>query len=108
MKMIDISARLTNEKPALKLADDKVYFIDDRKNTVLKLNKKMETANLSDPNVIDEILEITLGKKAVKEINELDLSFSAYQTILMAVIAGITGDSLETVEERFRESESGK
>lgn len=108
MKMIDITAKLTNEKPALKLAEDKVYFIDDRKNTVLKLMKKMESANLNDPSFIDEILEITLGKKAVKEINEMDLSFSAYQTIMMAVIAGITGESLEAVEERFRESPTGQ
>lgn len=39
-KMIDISGKLTNERPVLKLAEDKVYEIDDRKNTILLLNYK--------------------------------------------------------------------
>ena len=41
-KIIDISAKLTNERPKLKLAEDKVYEIDDRKNTIIILNQKMQ------------------------------------------------------------------
>lgn len=103
-KMIDISARLTNARPTIKLSEDKVYEVDDRKNTVIQLNKKMETADLNDLNVLDEIFEITLGKKAAKEIDKMDLSFSTYQTIMIAVMSAVMGEDFEVAEARFLEA----
>lgn len=103
-KTIDISARLTNTRPRIKLAEDKVYEVDDRKNTVIQLNKKMETADLNDLNVLDEIFEIVLGEKAVKEIDAMDLSFSTTQTILIAVMAAVMGEDFVVAEARFLEA----
>lgn len=102
-KTIDITKYLTNERPTIKLAEDKVYEVDDRKNTVLLLNKKMESADLNDLEFIDEIFELLLGKEARKEIDEMDLSFSAYQTILVAAMAAVLGEDFEVAEARFRE-----
>ena len=45
-KMIDISAKLTSERPKLKVAEDRIYEIDDRKNTILKLIKQSSKSNL--------------------------------------------------------------
>lgn len=101
-KIIDISSKLTNEKPKLKLAEDKIYDINDRKNTILLLNQEMQSANLDDLTVIDEMIEILLGKDAAKEINDMNLSISAYQSIIIAIMAAITGEEYETAEERFR------
>ncbi len=101
-KMIDISAKLTNERPKLKIAEDKIYEIDDRKNTILKLNQKMKNANMDDVEFIDEIIEMTLGKDAAKEINEMDLSMSAYQNIMVAIMAAVMGEDYEAAEARFR------
>lgn len=101
-KMIDISAKLTNERPKLKIAEGKVYEIDDRKNTILKLNQKMKNANMDDVSFIDEVIEMTLGKEAAKEINEMDLSISAYQSIMIAIMAAVMGESYEETEARFR------
>lgn len=101
-KMIDISAKLTSERPKLKIAEDKIYEIDDRKNTILKLNQKMKGADIEDLEFIDDIIKMTLGPKAFKEINEMDLSMTAYQNIMLAIMAAVMGESLEVAEARFR------
>lgn len=101
-KIIDISAKLTNEKPKLKLSEDKIFEIDDRKNTILLLNQKMGDSDLNDLNAIDEMIEVVLGKKATKEINDMNLSIVAYQSIMIAIMAAITGEEYEAAETRFR------
>ena len=107
-KIIDISAKLTNERPKLKLADDKIYEIDDRKNTILQLNQKMQNADLNDLNVIDEMIKVVLGKKAAKEINDMNLPIVAYKSILIAIMAAVTGEEYEAAEARFRKETAGQ
>lgn len=101
-KIIDISAKLTNERPMLKLSEDKIYEIDDRKNTIIQLNQKMQDADLNDLNVIDSMIVTVLGEKAAKEINDMNLPIVAYQSILIAIMAAVTGEGYETAEARFR------
>lgn len=103
-KVIDISAKLTNERPKLKLAENKVYEIDDRKNTVLKMNQKLQNADIEDIEFIDEMIEMLLGKEAAKEIDEMNLSIVNYQSIMVAIMAAITGEEYDVAEKRFRES----
>lgn len=105
-KMIDISAKLTNEKPVLKLAADKIYEIDDRKNTILKLNQKMQDTDLNNIDALDDMFKIVLGEKAAQEINDMDLSLSAYQTVMIAVMAAISGEEYEVAEARFLKEKS--
>lgn len=106
-KIIDISAKLTNERPKLKLSEDKIYEIDDRKNTIIILNQKMGESDLNNLEVIDDMIRITLGEAALKEIDEMNLPFSAYQNILMAVMAAVSGESFEVVEARFLRESAG-
>ena len=101
-KVIDISAKLTNERPQLKLEEDKIYDIDDRKNTILILNQKIQDVDMSNLEAIDDVIKITLGEKAAKEIDAMDLSISAYQSILVAIMAAVMGEEYETAEARFR------
>ncbi|MGN9165712.1 hypothetical protein ACTNDY_10610 [Tissierellaceae bacterium HCP3S3_D8] len=102
-KIIDISAKLVNERPKLKLADDKIYEIDDRKNTILKMNQKMNNADLDDLDFIDDMLKMLLGEGPTKEINEMNLSMSNYRAIIIAIMAAITGEEYEVAEKRFRQ-----
>lgn len=102
-KIIDISAKLTNERPQLKLAEDKVYDIDDRKNTVILLNQKMQGSDINDVNAMDEMISIVLGEDAAKEIDAMDFSIASYQTIMVAIMAAMTGEEYERAEERFRQ-----
>lgn len=101
-KIIDISAKLTNERPKLKLAEDKIYEIDDRKNTIILLNQKIQDTDVNDVNAIDEMISVVLGEKAAKEIDEMNLSIAAYQSIMIAIMAAVTGEDYEVAEARFR------
>lgn len=96
-KTIDITSRLTNERPVLKMGEGKEYRIDNRKNTVLAIQAKMDAGDGS----LDEVLELALGKEAVKEINESDISFADYQVILIAALAGAMNEDYEVIEARF-------
>src|SRR5690606_14621594 len=97
-KVIDISGKLTNERPKIKLSEDKIYEIDDRKNTILKMNQKLQNADIDDIEVIDEMVEMLLGKEAAKEIDGMNLSIASYQAIFIAIMAAITGEEYEIVE----------
>lgn len=101
-KIIDISAKLTNERPQLKLAEDKIYDIDDRKNTIILLNQKMQSSDTNDLDAIDEMISVVLGEEAAKEINDMNLPMAAYQSIMIAIMAAVTGEEYETAEARFR------
>lgn len=103
-KTIDISSKLTNARPTLKLSEDKVYEIDNSKNTVLVMNQKMEESNLNDPDAIDTILELLLGKQAVKDINKLNPPMPDLITIFIGVMAGALGEDFDIVERRFRQA----
>lgn len=101
-KIIDISAKLTNERPKLKLAEDKIYEIDDRKNTIILLNQKMQDTDANDINAIDEMISVVLGEEAAKEIDEMNLPMATYQSIMIAIMAAVTGEDYEVAEARFR------
>lgn len=102
-KQIDISSKLTNARPTLKLAEDKVYEINNSKNTVLQLDELMSSESADDPAAgMEKMLVMLLGDKAVAEIEEMELSFEGYQYILMAALAGATGEEIEAVEARFQ------
>lgn len=101
-KVIDISGMLTNERPTIKLAEDKIYEVDDSKNTVLKFELAIEKKDLSEIGAMDELIAMTLGKKAAKEIDDMNLSLSAYQPIIIAIMAALSKESFEDTEARFR------
>lgn len=101
-KIIDISAKLTNERPQLKLAEDKIYDIDDRKNTIILLNQKMQELDVNDVEAIDEMISIVLGEEAAKEIDKMNLNILSYQSIMIAIMAAVTGEEYEAAEARFR------
>lgn len=100
-KTIDISGKLTNERPLLKLGEGKEYPIDNRKNTVLQAQTIMESSEANELDKAGQVLELLLGKEAADEINASDLTFADYQMVFVATLAGALGEDYETVEARF-------
>lgn len=103
-KIIDISSKIKNEPTFLHIAEGMSYKVDDSKNTVIKVMQAWDDEKLSEIDKIDKTVEIILGKKAFKEINDLNLSISDYKVISMAIMATITGQSLEEFESRFQQT----
>jgi predicted thioredoxin/glutaredoxin len=103
-KVIDISAKLTNERPKIKISEDKIYEIDDRKNTILKMYQMFRDGDVNDIEMMDEVIKMLLGEKAAKEIDEMNLSIKNYQTIVIAIMASIQEITFEEAEELFRKA----
>jgi hypothetical protein len=103
-KIIDISSKIKNEPTFLHIAENMSYKVDDSKNTVIKVMAVWDNDELGDMDKIDKTIEMILGKKAFKEINDLNLSINDYKTVSMAIMATITGQSLEEFETRFQQS----
>lgn len=100
-KIIDISSKLVNEPKFLQVAEGKTYKVDDRKNTVLKLNELLDGSNDSAKN-IDKAIKIGLGEKAFKEIEAMDLSIVAYQSLFIGMMALMMDKDYEEMEKTFR------
>lgn len=99
-KVIDITPKLTNEAPVVKLWD-KEYEADTRKNTVLELYQMMDTSG-GTPDDICNGIEMILGKDALKVINEKNLYFADLKTVFYGALAAATDEPLDEIINRFR------
>lgn len=88
-KMYTLDKKLLCSSPEIRIGE-KVYPVDDRKNTVIKVTKLFNDSK-GDVEKVDEALELAFGEK-FKEIDEMDLSFAAYQKLFDLVIAAMTGE----------------
>lgn len=88
-KMYTLDKKLLCSSPEIRIGE-KIYPVDDRKNTVIKVTKLFNDSK-GDVEKVDEALELAFGEK-FKEIDEMDLSFAAYQKLFELVIAAMTGE----------------
>lgn len=100
-RMYTFDKKLLCGSPEIRIGE-KVYPIDDRKNTVKKVLKLFENKEGDDMDKSDEALKIAFGEN-YKEIEDLDLSFKAYQELAEMVIAAMTGEEPEDFEKRREE-----
>lgn len=97
-KMYTFDNKLLCGSPELRIGD-KVYSIDDRKNTVKKAMKLFDKSNGEDNmEASDEILKLAFGKQ-YKEIEAMDMSFTAYQELVLITIAAMTGQDVNDLKD---------
>ncbi|SHK37859.1 hypothetical protein SAMN02745248_02402 [Hathewaya proteolytica DSM 3090] len=99
--MIDITSKLTDTKPIIKIAEGKEYEIDNSKNTMLKVNQLFH-GNVNDIEMMDNAIRMILGEKAFKEIEGMNLSLSDYKVIFTGMMAGVSDITYEEAERRFQ------
>ncbi|MBQ7775302.1 MAG: hypothetical protein IJ379_05215 [Lachnospiraceae bacterium] len=109
-QIIDITGKITNELPMVRITEQLVVTVNNRKNTILNMQAMVqETQKKSEDGTFDEValmnktLCMLIGEKAVTEIEEMDVPFPEYKIIYQAVMAAATGSELEEVEKRFQE-----
>lgn len=96
-KMYTFDNKLLCGSPELRIGD-KVYSIDDRKNTVKKaMTLFSQKSESDDMETSDEILKLAFGKQ-FKEIDAMDMSFAAYQELVLVTIAAMTGQEVEDLK----------
>lgn len=100
--MIDISAKISNEKPTIKIAEGKIYEVNNSKNNILLMDQKIKNKKGNETELMDDIIKHLLGEKAFKEIDAMNLPMPAYKAIYIGVMAAVSGESYEEAEARFQ------
>ena len=105
--MFDISHRITNKLPVLRITEDFVCTVDNRKSNVLNVQamvRQMEKKNEEEGEeedkfaVMQKSLEMLIGAKDAKRIEEMDLPITEYTDIFQAVMAASQGKTLEELD----------
>lgn len=102
-KLYTLDGKLLTDTPEIRIGD-KIYPVDNRQKTVKKimaLSVSGDSVEASLENV-DEALNLALGPKAFREIDEQNLPFPAQQKLFELIMAAVTGEE----PERFPQPES--
>lgn len=96
-KIINISDRLSFEKPCIQVGD-KTYTVNDSLETVMKFE---EVYGDGDTNSMLECLKVALGEAAYEELNFGKMSFKNIQVWFLAINAAMQDMTYEETESRF-------
>lgn len=97
---IDISAKLKKEPIKIRLAEDKEYEVDNSAETFVIVQDKLKDKEFSI-DVMYEVIEILMGKDALKEIKDMKLSVNGIESVIISLMAAINEISYEEMEKRF-------
>lgn len=99
-KNIDITSRMTNEKPTITWGD-KEYKVN---NSTFALFKFQEMSGNMDKESIEKGIKISLGEEALKDFNLEELSVPNLKVLMSAIAACMQDITLEEAEARFQRS----
>lgn len=98
-KVIDISMKITNQLPMIRITEDLVVTVNNRKSTILNIQAMAQEAegkeNKDDMAFMIKGLEMLVGKDASDKIEALDLPIPEYKEMyntIMQVAMGKYGE----------------
>ena len=98
-KVIDISMKITNQLPMIRITEDLVVTVNNRKSTILNIQAMAQEAenkeNKDDMAFMIKGLEMLVGKDASDKIEALDLPIPEYKEMyntIMQVVMGTYGE----------------
>lgn len=97
-KIIDISSKLTTEKPQIKIGE-KLYCINNGIDTVLKFE---ELATQGSKGLI-EAIKLAISEESAKEINLESISIKNFKVLTVAIMAAMQDLEYEEAEARFQQ-----
>ena len=101
-KLYTLDHKLLTDTPEIRIGE-KIYAVDNCTKTVKKIQAASKEINEDDPySGMDKVLELAMGAKAAKEIDEMDMPFPAYQRMFELVMAAVTGEEPDVIAERFQ------
>jgi len=109
--IIDISGKITNQLPVVKITDEIIVTVNNRHSTIMSMQlliKEQEKASKENGDEYDEmafmdrVLSMLIGQKSVDAINVLDLPLPEYKIVYQGVMSAATGQSQEEVDKRFQ------
>lgn len=103
MSQIDISSKLGKEKPSIKIAEGKVFEINNGADTYLEFQQKVGNKKEFSIKDMYEMIETLMGEDALKEIKNMNLSIKELEVVITAISALISEVEYEEMEKRFQE-----
>lgn len=100
MANLDISSKLSHEPQMITLAKGKTYEVDCGAETMLKAQDLFKKDESLDG--LFKAIELLLGEKAKKEIQEMKVTVKDLSTIIIAIMAQVNEISYEEMEKRFQ------
>ncbi len=97
---IDISAKLKKEPIKIKLSEGKEFEVDNSAETFVIVQDKLKDKEFSI-DVMYEVIEMLMGKDALKEIKDMKLSVNGTECVIIGLMAAINEISYEEMEKRF-------
>lgn len=102
-QLVDISMKITNALPCIRITDELTVTVNNRKNNVLNIQalaKQVETkagddAEFDQVAFMKKAMDMLVGKKDSDAIEDLDLPMPEYKTVyetIMAVASGTYGE----------------
>lgn len=105
-KYYDITSKITNELPTIKITNDIICTVNNRKSVILNVQammtefeRKAKENNTNDEvnsyQMIEKALEMIIGKKSAKAVEDMDLPLAEYKAVYEAVMTAAQGEELE-------------
>ncbi len=89
-KVIDISMKITNQLPVIRITDDIMVTVNNRKSTILNIQATAKEAenkkDTDDMAFMIKGLEMLIGKDASDKIEALDLPIPEYKEMYNAIM----------------------
>lgn len=99
---LNIIDKLGTEKQEITIAEGKTYTVNCGAKAMIEAQEMF--AKDSSLMTMFNVLELLLGKKARKEIYDMNLTLTQLKTINLAIMAQINEVSYEEMEARFQKS----
>lgn len=99
---LNITDKLGVEKQEITVAQGKTYIVNCGAKTMIKAQEIFKENNSFD--AMFDVIELLLGKKAKKEIYDMDLTVKQLKIVIIAIMSQINEISYEEMEERFQKS----
>lgn len=96
-KIINISDKLSHDKPCIQVGD-KTYQVNDSLETVLKFE---EVYGDGDTQSMLECMKVAIGAQAYKDLKFEKMSFKNIQVWFIAIMAAMQDVPYEELESRF-------
>ena len=100
---LNITDKLGIEKQEITIAEGKTYVVDCAAKSMLKAQEIFK--NDSSLEGVFKVIELLLGKKAKKEIDEMNLTVKQLKIVALAIMAQVNEVSYEEMEKRFQNNQ---
>lgn len=97
-KVIDISMKITNQLPMIRITEDLVVTVNNRKNNILcvqamasEAEKKVSEDGNNGIGFMVKALEMLVGKEAADKIEDMDLPLPEYKEMYNTIMSVATG-----------------